>query len=595
MQNLQLAAAHLTALLGSGQGNTPSGSDANGSAQDGFASLLDMVGAGSDKAGAHSSGDASGRNEEREKNPPAAVVEVKEPIRLGRIKPKNAAETAIRYVSKKAEPMRPAATSPKPEKNAGEENNAPAVNTDKAVAVAQTKTAYEGEEVGLRDKLQEKITNRIEALSGLMNILATLLAKANGAISQVTMNTVTAVQANMAVAGEAPVTDTASMVASPVGAQALDPVALLADTHNTLSQMQQLLQGDDGQDAVLSPEAQAQLDALNKALIANLAAIKQIFAHTPSRENVLPEGMPAILPQLVDAKETLKNDVSQIRELLQKLKPENTAVLSKSEQPTQQPQAQAPLVDALSFDIQPHESAQAKRRAEAFAQVMPAAVQMAAQVDAPQANANMVATPTSAPVVAVGANAKLDSNSSGQGGQPQQGQGGQVFALSGVSNQSVATTSVGERNSFAHMLGRASQANVSEQVVFHVKTAVANGNSKIHIQLTPEELGKVDIKLHVDATGKTGVTIVADTQSTLDLLQKDVQGLQKALADAGLKADSGSLNFNLRGGQQEQGGRQDGSQAAANYRKSQPEEEINPAVVVRSYTVAMPDGLDIKI
>jgi hypothetical protein len=33
----------------------------------------------------------------------------------------------------------------------------------------------------------------------------------------------------------------------------------------------------------------------------------------------------------------------------------------------------------------------------------------------------------------------------------------------------------------------------------------------------------------------------------LDLLKTDARGLEKALEDAGLKADSNSLNFNLRG------------------------------------------------
>jgi flagellar hook-length control protein FliK len=39
---------------------------------------------------------------------------------------------------------------------------------------------------------------------------------------------------------------------------------------------------------------------------------------------------------------------------------------------------------------------------------------------------------------------------------------------------------------------------------------------------------------------------VADSQSTLDMLQKDSGGLQRALQDAGLSADSNSLQFSLR-------------------------------------------------
>jgi flagellar hook-length control protein FliK len=107
--------------------------------------------------------------------------------------------------------------------------------------------------------------------------------------------------------------------------------------------------------------------------------------------------------------------------------------------------------------------------------------------------------------------------------------------------------------------------------------------------------------MEVGANGKTRVHITADNQQTLDLLQSDSKGLQKALADAGLKADSGSLSFNLRGGQGEGSGGNQGqnqAQAASNYRKSHIEDEpILPAIatVTRSYMVKMPDGLDINV
>ena len=38
-----------------------------------------------------------------------------------------------------------------------------------------------------------------------------------------------------------------------------------------------------------------------------------------------------------------------------------------------------------------------------------------------------------------------------------------------------------------------------------------------------------------------------ERSETLDLLQRDARSLERALNDAGLKADSGSLEFNLRG------------------------------------------------
>ena len=114
------------------------------------------------------------------------------------------------------------------------------------------------------------------------------------------------------------------------------------------------------------------------------------------------------------------------------------------------------------------------------------------------------------------------------------------------------------------------------------------------VGLPPAELGKLDIKLEVDADGKTGITVTADNKNTLDLLQRDSRGLERALADAGLKADSGSLSFNLRSDGQERN--QEQAQAALNYKQSIPEEEpLALDLLNRSYVVNLAEGLDIKI
>ncbi len=147
---------------------------------------------------------------------------------------------------------------------------------------------------------------------------------------------------------------------------------------------------------------------------------------------------------------------------------------------------------------------------------------------------------------------------------------------------------------FARALGAAARGPIVDQVVFHIRVARSDGSSRIHIQLEPETLGKLDIKLHVDAEGKTGVTITADNKNTLDLLQRDTKGLERALADAGLTADSGNLNFNLRGEQQ---GQDNSPYPAFNYQKAIPEEEKIPAAdtVSGSYVIQTGDGVDITI
>ncbi|MGM0562617.1 MAG: hypothetical protein ACQETX_16330, partial [Pseudomonadota bacterium] len=46
--------------------------------------------------------------------------------------------------------------------------------------------------------------------------------------------------------------------------------------------------------------------------------------------------------------------------------------------------------------------------------------------------------------------------------------------------------------------------------------------------------------------GLLRATITAERPETLDLLQRDARALERALGDAGVKTDSGSLSFNTR-------------------------------------------------
>lgn len=185
-------------------------------------------------------------------------------------------------------------------------------------------------------------------------------------------------------------------------------------------------------------------------------------------------------------------------------------------------------------------------------------------------------------------NATPDFGGSQNGGQSLP----QALAIARDAGQPLSSQAAGAPD-FAKLIAQA-KTPVMEQVMLHIKTGMADGSSKIHITLEPAELGKLEIKLNVDANGKTGVTVTADNKQTLDLLQRDARGLERALADAGLKADSGSLNFNLRGDGQEHG--QNSSHAAQTYLKIMPEEAEDAHVAAtRSYTLNVAEGLDIRI
>jgi flagellar hook-length control protein FliK len=84
-----------------------------------------------------------------------------------------------------------------------------------------------------------------------------------------------------------------------------------------------------------------------------------------------------------------------------------------------------------------------------------------------------------------------------------------------------------------------------------------SGARQFDIRLDPPELGRVEVRLSIDSTGKASAHLSADQPQTLDLLQKDASGLTRALRDAGLNVAQEGLNFSLRqqaGNSQDHGG-----------------------------------------
>lgn len=87
---------------------------------------------------------------------------------------------------------------------------------------------------------------------------------------------------------------------------------------------------------------------------------------------------------------------------------------------------------------------------------------------------------------------------------------------------------------------------VPDQVAVNIGRNVAEGNERFTIMLRPDELGRIDIRLEIGKDGRVSALVAVDKPQTLELLQRDARGLERALQDAGLKADSDSLSFSLR-------------------------------------------------
>lgn len=85
-----------------------------------------------------------------------------------------------------------------------------------------------------------------------------------------------------------------------------------------------------------------------------------------------------------------------------------------------------------------------------------------------------------------------------------------------------------------------------EQVAVNIKNAIGEGADKISIKLNPASLGRVEVRMEIAKDGQLSAVILAEKPETLDMLRNDVRGLERALQEAGLKTDSGSLNFGLK-------------------------------------------------
>jgi flagellar hook-length control protein FliK len=140
----------------------------------------------------------------------------------------------------------------------------------------------------------------------------------------------------------------------------------------------------------------------------------------------------------------------------------------------------------------------------------------------------------------------------------------------------------------------------AEQIKVSITKAMHEGDGHISIQLTPGGLGHVDIRMEVTADGKTNIHIAAEKHDTLQLLQRDSHHLEKSLADAGLKTESGGLNFSLRDGSAAFQGRRESQQqqnSTQTYNNGKAD-DVNGTTLatVKQYTgyLSMNNGVDIQ-
>ncbi len=88
---------------------------------------------------------------------------------------------------------------------------------------------------------------------------------------------------------------------------------------------------------------------------------------------------------------------------------------------------------------------------------------------------------------------------------------------------------------------------IAQQVAIRIHKAAETGQERISIRLHPAELGRIGVRMDWAEDGVLRAVISAEKSETLDLLQRDARTLERALQEAGIRTNSGSLSFDLRG------------------------------------------------
>jgi flagellar hook-length control protein FliK len=116
----------------------------------------------------------------------------------------------------------------------------------------------------------------------------------------------------------------------------------------------------------------------------------------------------------------------------------------------------------------------------------------------------------------------------------------------GVTGAQVFTSSLKQNVNLFPTLNNTSEVSTLhiQQIVKEVDQSLQAGKNVIHIQLHPENLGKIDIRLSSDASG-LGINIIAENASTKRMLENQVDILKQSLNNAGLHLSQ--MNFGMKG------------------------------------------------
>ena len=116
------------------------------------------------------------------------------------------------------------------------------------------------------------------------------------------------------------------------------------------------------------------------------------------------------------------------------------------------------------------------------------------------------------------------------------------FASSNV-NRSETSLRLQQINNTNEFKGLSKEVIV--QIKVNITKSAVKGIDTIDIELKPQDLGKVQIRMYINKDGKLHADIISSRQETSDMLQKEISNLSKSFNEAGYDTDEKSFNFSF--------------------------------------------------
>jgi hypothetical protein len=354
-----------------------------------------------------------------------------------------------------------------------------------------------------------------------------------------------------------------------------------------------------------APSGQAPADTIADPQ-AGLAPLPAGGVATPNAGPPAPTGVNGLVG--VDSPSTLVNSSSAPSVSLAALSLPPAGTSASSAAKPQAPLPSAPVATLASADIKPApavavappiqfspppaiDPAGARAPADAAASLPPPfTVKLAAVSGRPTANDATGDAAADGSLASAGT-AFTDATSPGSSGQPNAAIQPGFNPVAAPAAQAVATWTAPHAASPGEAVPLAA-------VPIVIAARVEAGEKQFQIRLDPPDLGRIDVQLNVDSSGRATSHLVVDRADTLDLLRRDAPSLERALQSAGLTTDDGSLQFSLR--DQSLAGRDQGASAPVppSPPPAVPDADLAPIdAAVRRYgqLAGLGGGIDIRV